>query len=219
MKKIYLSVLVLMLAVCCVAQKADAALLDFTLAVPDIFSDTTGTYSYDAGTNLFTSTASAITITFDGVTLLSVDNGSYFAQFEVDESGNFVNGISGADLLITGDIDVDGKAGYEYSGTLVAGEVTDFGWVVPATGKAWFNYTFDFTSGALSSQYAAYQNLGGDEMTSEVSTFASSFMGNFGGTKVKHDTAPVTPEPASMLLLGFGLIGLAGKKIRKRFKA
>ncbi|MFH1996487.1 MAG: PEP-CTERM sorting domain-containing protein [Candidatus Omnitrophota bacterium] len=219
MKKMCLMLaMVMVFSLACVGT-AKAALLNFELALPDIFSDSTGTFSYNATTNLFTSTATALTITFDGTTLVNIDNGSYLAKFYVDESGNYTGGVAGADLLITGDIDIDGDSVYDLTGTLIAGEVDKFGWFDTGTSFDLFNYTFDFTSGALASYYAAYQNLGGDAMSSETSSFTGSFLVNFGSGalgKTKHDTAPITPEPTSMVLLGSGLLGLVAAGMRKK---
>jgi len=67
----------------------------------------------------------------------------------------------------------------------------------------------------LSSYYALTEFKGGDNMSSENSSFAGSFATNFSGTIVKHDTAPV-PEPSSLLLLGSGLLSAALLRVRRK---
>ena len=203
-----------------VTDNAQATLLGVDLSLPDITSNGTGTYSYSAATNLFSASATPLSITFDGVTPIPIyGSRSYSVGFYVDESGNLYAGIGGDDLVITGVIDVDGDAIPEYSGTLLTGEVTAFGWLnIPPTTFDAFDFTFDATGGLLSSFYDPGIG-GGDIMLSEVSSFAGVFTTSFSGTKAKHDTAPLVPEPSSILLLGMGLFGLRGAVRRKRFKA
>jgi len=199
---------------------AEAALLGVAelLDVPDITSNSTGTYSYDSTTNIFDSDATPLSITFDGVTPISITGvRSYDVSFEVDESGNFVSGVGGDDLVIIGDIDVDGDTVIDYSGVLLTGEVTDFGWLDIGVGSLdLFDFTFDATGGALAGFYGT--GKGGDVMTAEQTNFTGSFLVSSSGTKVKHDTAPLVPEPTSMMLFGTGLLGFVGR-LRKRFGA
>lgn len=196
----------------CAFSTANATLLNLQLGLPDIFSDTTGTYSYNATSDLFRSDATAQTITFDGTTSIPITGGSYSVQFHVDSAGNLTGGVVGDDLLITGSFTYNSVF---YSGTLVAGEVTQFGWQDMGNYFV-FDFIFNFTSGALSQFYGNGNIPGGDVAFSELSAFNNDWTVNHSGTKTKHDTAPV-PEPATMLLLGSGLIGLAGFA-RRRFK-
>lgn len=201
------------------AGDAHAMLLGVELSLPDITSNGTGTYSYNATTNLFKADATPLSITFDGVTPIPIYGvRDYSVGFYVDESGNFSAGRDGDDLIIVGVIDVDGDGIAEYSGTLLTGEVTKFGWQnIAGTTFDAFDFTFDATGGVLASFYDPGIG-GGDIILSEDSTFAGNFNSNFSGTKAKHDTAPLVPEPTSMLLLGMGLCGLGAVR-RKRFKA
>ena len=193
---------------------AGATLIGVDLALPDIFSNSTGTYNYNSATHLFTCTAQASTITFDGTTLIPITGGSYSLQFYVNSSGNFSVGVSGADLTISGTFTYNNNT---YSGVLLTGEVTNFGWQnLPGTKYAFFDLTFDSTGGALQGFYAGSGNKGGDIFSSEISNFTGNWDKNHSGTKVKHDTAPV-PEPTTILLFGLGIVGIAVFG-RKRFR-
>lgn len=214
-KKLGLILGVMIVGLALVTVRADAALLNIDMLLPDILSNSTGVYNYDAATDLFTSTATPVTITFTGLpgSLITITGTkSYSVGFHVNAAGNFVSGIAGDDLVIRGDVDVNGDS---YSGDLIRGEITNFGWLDTGTPFDLFNYTFDFTGGALSPFYALHDYRGGNSMSSEDSTFVGSFATNFSGTRVKHDTAPV-PEPSSLLLLGSGLLSAALLRVRRK---
>jgi hypothetical protein len=197
---------VLLMIILLIAGSARATLIGVDLGLPDIISNSTGSYQYNSGTQLFTSTAQALAITFDGTTVIPITNGSYSVQFYVDNSGNFLHGVTGYDSTISGTFTYGTKT---YSGTLIEGEVTNFGWQnIPGYKYAFFDFSFDFKDGALNDFYAASGNKGGDIFTSESSNFTGNWNGDHSGTKVKYDTAPV-PEPTTILLFGLGIVGIA----------
>jgi len=194
---------------------ANAALLGLNLKTPDILSNQTGTYNYDASTGSFTSDATPLTVTFDGTTLIGIDdpttaNGgakNFSLSFFVDNSGDFLSGDpTQNDLEIFGKFDYSGTT---YDGLLVAGEVYDFGWDNSSGPFAVFDLKFTFVEGALASFYSVSQDLGGTIITSEISTFGGDWGVSHSGTKTKNDTAPV-PIATSFLLFGTGAIGLVG---------
>lgn len=218
MKKFnFLAILVILsLVLLSMAGSAHATLIGIDLGLPDITSNSVGSYQYDSGSKLFTSTAQALTITFDGTTLIPITNGSYSVQFYVNSSGNFFGGVPGSDLVISGTFTYNGTT---YSGPLLTGEVTNFGWLnIPGTKYALFDFTFVNTGGLLQSFFGGSGNNGGDIFSSEISNFTGNWNVSHSGMKVKHDTAAAVPEPSTILLFGLGIAGLAifgRRKIRK----
>jgi hypothetical protein len=209
--KVLLITSISLLSIFLMPCSSTATLIGLDLIVPDITSNSTGKYSYDAGTNLFSSTATPFIITFDGINFTPITGGSYSAKFYVNESGNFAGGVDGYDLIISGSFSYGGK---DYSGTLIAGEVTNFGWLNIPGPYAIFDFSFDATGGALKD---LYNGAWGDVLTSESSTFTGNWNKSHSGKKVKHDTAPL-PEPDTILLFGFGIVGIAVFGRRKRGK-
>jgi hypothetical protein len=197
---------ILMLVFICLfltAGNAAATLIGVDLGLPIITSDSPGYYNYNADTNLFTSDAFSVQISFDGVTqILFVPRGIYHAGFYVDETGHFAGGTLGDDLYITGNFTYNSV---NYSGLLLAGEVTNFGWEQASNGDLFFDFAFDVTGGQLASFFD--NNVGGD-ISHNTSNDFTDWDHSSSGTRVKSETAPVS-EPAAFLLFGSGILGLA----------
>lgn len=186
---------------------ANATLLGLNLGLPDILSDSTGIYGYNSYTDTITFGATALTVTFDGTIPIFIDSGKYFAQFNVDNLGNYSGSIPGNDMEIYGNIDIDGDGVDEYSGLLISGNITNFGFLNVPGPYAYFDYTFDVTGGSLAPFYN--NGTGGDVVSSECSSFNGNWNVSHGGLKVKHDTAPTsTPTPGTLVLLSMGLMCL-----------
>ena len=195
-----------------------------TLGLPDISFDssqgngqdlfTVQGVHYDAATGYLAVSAAALAITFDGVNSTALTNGT--VDYRVDllsasSSGGVVTGLFGTDLVAGADLVVTDTSGVLLTGDFLTYTLNGVIGTNLGTGEA----VFVVTGGSLASSYSG-NNGGMVNLTFNVTPSFSSvtFAKNFDG-EVKGDIAPV-PEPASLLLLGSGLIGL-GVWGRKKF--
>ena len=164
------------------------SLLPVTPAHPIISFDSNGVLAYHTSTEALDITATpisffaaagspprSVTGTPSVAIHVLVDNG----QAVPANAGNLVGGAGGDDLAVTGDIDTNGDGVVDYSGTLLTGSVTGFGFQDSGASDL-YNFTFHVTGGQLQGLWGTTNDIG-VSVTSENSTFAGLFGVDFGG--------------------------------------
>ena len=184
---------------------AGAASLNLTLnPYPDIFSDGISV-NYNANANTFTAIGEASKLNNDGsLPLETIVNGSFNLTAIIDNSGF----LSLGNLIIGGTVPT--LSDYD-SGTLLTGDITAFGY---ENENDPFEFLFSLTGGDAAGLYGGIGSTGGVILSSIFTDFTGFFSSDWSSFGVS-DTGTPVPEPVTMLLLGSGLIGLAGF-MRKR---
>jgi hypothetical protein len=145
---------------------------------PVISYNSGGSVSYDNVSDLLSVNATPLSID-TGSSLGSFSSGTLAINIEVDGSGALVGGVAGDDLVLTGDVDVDGDFSDDFSGTLLTGEIVAFGSQDSGGATDQYDFRFIVTGGALAGMYAG-KDLG-VTTSSEGSSFIGDFNVDFGG--------------------------------------
>ncbi len=167
------------------AGSARAALLGVNVIPPIISYSNAGSLSlnYNSGTQIFTVTTTPSTIKFSPTdpTLSVIAPHSMTIKIQVDNTGALVGSVGpGPDLVISGKVTrVVGTVTNVYSGLLLTGQITAFGYQYTGTGIDDYDFRFTPTGGQLESFYLCDHI--GVELTSEGSTFTGFFITNFNG--------------------------------------
>jgi len=172
---------------------------------PIVDYNVSGEINYDAGTEQFLLDADPKTFaqSFFDISLFT-GNVDFVIDIRVDNSGNLIGGSPGDDLTILGDIDVDNDTVIDFSGTLLTGEVTEFGFQDGPQAEQ-YDFRFTLTGGQMASFYAG-SDLG-VVTTSEVipdrldEEFTGSFAENFAGG-AKGSLGAIEPNVPELAALG-----------------
>jgi hypothetical protein len=163
------------------AAPAFAALLGVTLSHPLISYNSQGTTTYDAALDQFLVDASPLAIRLaptDPPVLITGVPGlgeTLVINVTVDETGALTGGAPGDDLLVSGAVTLGSDT---YSGELLTGEVTGFGYRDSGGTTDSYDFTFTVTGGQLA---FLYPSAVGVQVASEQSDFEGDFTVNFGG--------------------------------------
>ena len=208
------SIIAVVLVVGLFVSPASATLLGVLPGFPSMTYDSNGTTSYNAASDSLALIASPIAIRFTpgGIPRLVQPTGAPAQEVlqlngVITNTGTVGGGILGDDLLVVGEVDADGDTIIDYAGTLLTGEILQFGYEDTGTATDKYDFRFSLTGGALASFFAG-QHIG-VVVTSENSNFINSFNLDFiGGAKGALGPIAV-PEPATLsllLLAGFTLV-------------
>ncbi|MCE5268993.1 MAG: hypothetical protein LLG00_14040, partial [Planctomycetaceae bacterium] len=159
------------------------ALLGVTPTYPLISYDSNGTVNYDAAAQTLSFTLDATPLQFKQSAVSPIRTiaapRDFLIQFHVNNQGQLLGGVAGNDLYVSGSLDIDGNGVIDYTGTLLTGEITQFGAYDSGTTSDKYDFRFVPTGGALASLYANKDIA--VTTTSESSTFAGGFSSSFTG--------------------------------------
>jgi hypothetical protein len=201
------------------ARVAAATPLNLVLPeAPDILSQFID-INYDANTDALSVDGLSLQLSVAPGVNRDILNGTFHIGFQTD--GTTVVGSGGDDLLIAGDVDLDGDSTIDISGPLLTGTIAQFG--ASTSGPGVFEFVFNVTGGILAPAFFGQGPAGVVLGASGGSTYTGSFAVDFtnlsggqaGTGTASADTAPV-PEPGTLLLLGTGVAGLVGYGRRER---
>ena len=182
---------------------------------PDItsgFIDVT----YDATANILSANGFALTLDDDGVGDLEniyafgsdIDPGTFLITAEIDDFGTLIGGT----LTVEGTVP---DLGFN-SGTLLTGDLTDFGY--PDAGGNPLEFLFDVTGGDVAGLYAGTSGgviLGATGFGGSFAADFDNLMFGMPGTGAGFGDTGV-PEPSTLSLL---MLGLIATRLRRRRSA
>jgi len=151
---------------------------------PVVAYNNTGVLTYDAAAQTLSVDATPLSFRLSPSTPPRVITSprDLMLQIRVGNDGALIGGVPGDDLVVTGQVDIDGDGNIDASGVLLTGEVSRFGYEDSGTATDRFDFQFTPTGGALAPYFAASDI--GMTLTSESSSFAGDFTVNFtGGAK------------------------------------
>ncbi|MGD0017619.1 MAG: Ig-like domain-containing protein [Verrucomicrobiia bacterium] len=186
-KHLFLGAILWFSAVVLGVPQSFADLLNVSLGYPRIAYDSANPFAvnYTASNQLFSVGATANVIVFAkaGTPINISGTSNLQIQIKVDNTGVLVGGVEGDDLLVSGTVaQVVGGVTNTYSGVLLTGEVTGFGFFPPVAGESsgsLYDFRFTVTGGALSNFFSC-GNIS-VKLDSNNSTFTGNFATNFNG--------------------------------------
>lgn len=162
---------------------AIAELLNINPSFPVIAYNNQGKLSYSASTGVFSVDATPLLIRISEsslpVAISPMSNGpaDVLINFSVDSFGSLIGGVPGGDIVITGSVNLPDLG--TFSGTLLTGEITAFGFRDTGTTSDLYDFTFTLTGGVIRHLFPG--ETIGVTIVSEQSNFTGIFTVDFGG--------------------------------------
>ena len=165
-----------LLASSTLSLNANAELLDVVPQKPLMSFSGNGNTAYIADQGLFSVVSEPLALQLPPVRFFSdadTEPKNFEISISVDSSGQLVGGVPGDDLLVTGSIDLDGDGVADANGTLLTGEIAQFGFRETNSQTDLYDFIFNVTGGELAYLYA------GQDIAVAMNSANSSFSGSF----------------------------------------
>ena len=181
------------------APYVSAELIGVSPQLPLINFSGTGTTEFNANSGLFEVDSAPIALVLPPVTFISdadLEPKNFEIKIKLDQNGNLLGGVNGADLIVEGAVDLDGNGTIDVNGVLLTGEIAQFGFRDTGTVTDLYDFVFTVSGGELDYLYAGYDIA--VSMNSEASNFTGSFDVNFSG-KSKGQLGAIEPSPVPQI--------------------